>query len=280
MPELPEVEYTRRLLRPAMEGARFVRVTAHRPDLRYPFPDDFSRRLQGQRVRALSRRAKYLLAELESGDTLMMHLGMSGSFRVLTNGTRTTPGSRYYFQPRTLETHDHVVFEMSSGSTVVFNDPRRFGFMKLLEHGAGDWTAGVIGLEPLDRSFTADALARALHRRKTSLKVALLDQRVVAGLGNIYACEALHRAALSPKRKASTIVARSGAPTGKCEALVMAIKDTLRDAIAHRHRPSGPDRFRVYDREGQACPRRNCRGVIRRITQAGRSTFFCPVCQT
>ena len=264
VPELPEVEYTRRLLRPALEGARFVRVTTRRADLRYPFPQDFGARLEGQVVSALTRRAKYLVAELSSGDLLVMHLGMSGSFRVE--------------RAADLDVHDHVVFEMSSGKIVVFNDPRRFGFMRIVD-GLPDWTGGAIGPEPLDRRFTPDVLSRALHRRKTTLKAALLDQRVVAGLGNIYVCEALYRARLAPRRKASTVVTRSGAPTPKAGLLVAAIKETLRDAIAHQHRPSGPDRFLVYDREGERCPRRGCPGTITRIAQSGRSTFFCPVCQ-
>lgn len=267
MPELPEVEYTRRLLRPALEGARFRRVLTRRANLRYPFPGDFVSRLEGQTVRALTRRAKYLVAELSSGDLLVMHLGMSGWFRV-----EKKPD---------FDKHDHVVFEMSSGKTAVFNDPRRFGFMRIIPQppASGDWTAGALGPEPLDRRFTPETLARALHRRKTTLKAALLDQRIVAGLGNIYVCEALHRARLSPKRTASTIVTRTGAPTPKTELLVTAIKETLRDAIAHQHRPSGSDRFLVYDREGERCPRRGCRGTIARIVQGGRSTFFCPACQ-
>ena len=217
-------------------------------------------------MRALTRRAKYLVAELSSGDLLVMHLGMSGWFRVEKNPD--------------LEKHDHVVFEMSSGKTAVFNDPRRFGFMRIIPGSpSADWTAGALGPEPLDRRFTPETLARALHRKKTTLKAALLDQRVVAGLGNIYVCEALHRARLSPRRKASTIVARSGAPTPKTDALVTAIKVTLRDAIAHQHRPSGADRFLVYDREGERCPRRGCGGAIARIIQGGRSTFYCPTCQ-
>jgi formamidopyrimidine-DNA glycosylase len=260
VPELPEVEYTRRLLRPALEGARFEQVILRRAGLRYAFPTDFADRLEGQTVRALTRRAKYLLAELSSGDLLVMHLGMSGSFRTVRS-VRLQPD---------LDKHDHVVFEMSSGKTAIFNDPRRFGFMKIIEP-TPDWTAGALGPEPLGRAFTAEALARALHRRKTTLKAALLDQKVVAGLGNIYVCEALHRARLSPKRRAST----SGT-----EALVAAIKDTLRDAIRHQHRPSGPDRFLVYDREGERCLRRSCRGIITRIVQGGRSTFYCPKCQS
>jgi formamidopyrimidine-DNA glycosylase len=270
VPELPEVEYIRRQLHRAMAGARIERVLARRPDLRYPFQPDFVARLEGQKVSAVRRRAKYLLVDLESGDVLMMHLGMSGSFSV----ARTKDA-----QPPTL--HDHVVFGMSSGSTVVFNDPRRFGFMKIVEAGdvPGDVALAAIGPEPLSGGFTAAALARSLAKRKTSLKSALLDQRVVAGLGNIYVVEALHRARLSPKRRASTLVTKSGEARPPLHDVVDAIRVTLKDAIANSHRVDGEDRFRVYDREGQRCPRRGCSGVIRRIVQAGRSTFFCPVCQ-
>jgi formamidopyrimidine-DNA glycosylase len=270
VPELPEVEYVRRLLRPAMEGARIERVLARRPDLRYPLGSDFVGRLEGQTVRALTRRAKYLVAELSSGESLVMHLGMSGWFRVVRAARAR------------LEVHDHVVFEMSSGAAVVFNDPRRFGFMKVMtaDVRTADRALGTLGPEPLDRRFTADTLAWAVKRKKaTSLKTALLDQRVVAGLGNIYVCEALHRARLSPRRKASTLFARSGGSTPGAVLLVDAIKATLKDAIANRHRAGGDDRFRVYDREGRRCPRRGCTGTIGRIVQAGRSTFFCPVCQ-
>ena len=249
------------MLQRAMAGARIERLIIRRPKLRYAFQDDFAARVEGQTVRRVRRRAKYLLAELGSGDRLLMHLGMSGWFRV----TRGEPD---------LETHDHVVFEMSTGRTVVFNDPRRFGFMQLVS-GA----PALLGPEPLDRAFDGATLAAALARRRTPLKAALLDQRIVAGLGNIYACEALHRAALSPARRASTLATRGGRSTDKAEALVLAIKATLRDAIAHHHRVSGEDRFLVYDREGARCPRRGCRGTITRIVQAGRSTFYCRVCQ-
>jgi formamidopyrimidine-DNA glycosylase len=266
------------MLRPAMERARFLRVILRRANLRYAFPPDFAARLEGQTVDTLTRRAKYLVAELSSGDLLVMHLGMSGWFKV--EGPARTGGSI------DVDKHDHVIFEMSSGRTVVFNDPRRFGFMKIIDAppkagASADWTGGNIGPEPLDRRFTAGTLARALHGKKTTLKAALLDQRVVAGLGNIYVCEALHRARLSPKRRASTIVAGRLAPvpTVATEALVEAIKATLRDAIQRRHRPSGADRFLVYDREGERCPRRRCSGTIKRIVQGGRSTFYCPVCQ-
>jgi formamidopyrimidine-DNA glycosylase len=267
VPELPEVEFTRRQLLSTIEGARIERVLARRPNLRYPLPSDFVSRLEGRTVRALRRRAKYLLAELSSGDTLLMHLGMSGSFRVR--------------RAEALGTHDHIVFEMSSGAAVVFNDPRRFGFMRILAAEAihGDAALGGLGPEPLDRGFNATVLAQALRNRKTSLKAALSDQRIVAGLGNIYVCEALHRARLSPKRRASTLVTRPGAPRRGMSALVKAIRSVLEEAIARSHRLEGEDRFRVYDREGRRCPRRGCPGVIKRIAQTGRSTFFCPVCQ-
>jgi formamidopyrimidine-DNA glycosylase len=269
VPELPEVEYTRRQLRRAMQGARIDRVLARRRDLRDPIPADLAVRLQGTTVRAITRRAKYLVVEVSSGELLLMHLGMSGSFRTLRH-----PGEA-------LEAHDHVVFEMSNGSTVVFNDPRRFGLMRIIDAGGlpADVVMGALGPEPLDRRFTAAVLADALRTRKTSLKAALSDQRVVAGLGNIYVCEALHRARLSPIRRASTLVTKSGAPRPAARRLVDAIKDTLKDAITRSHRPGGEDRFRVYDREGQRCPRRGCPGVVRRTLQSGRSTFFCPVCQ-
>jgi formamidopyrimidine-DNA glycosylase len=265
MPELPEVELVRLELRPVMEGARFESVLLNRPDLRRAFPPDFAARLEGHSVRAIHRRGKYLLAELSSDDVLVMHLGMSGSFRV---ARAHEPDDR----------HDHVVFRMSSGALVVFNDPRRFGFMDIVSRAAlGERRgAGALGPEPLSEAFDAAALARACRGKKTSLKAALSDQRVVAGLGNIYVVEALHRAHLSPQRRASTIATRSGLPRDGAIRLAGAIKKVLQDAIAGKY-----DRgFRVYDREGQRCPTRGCRGVIRRIAQSGRSTFFCPICQT
>ena len=269
MPELPEVESARQQLRRVMEGARFERVLARRPDLRYPLPADFTAQLEGQTVRAIARRAKYLLVELSSGGLLVMHLGMSGSFRVMRKGAGE------------FATHDHVVFEMSSGAVVIFNDPRRFGFMQLVAPSdvPGAPMLRALGPEPLSRTFNANLLAQALKKKKTSLKAALSDQRVVSGLGNIYVCEALHRARLSPRRHASTLVTRSGAPRPELGRLVEAIRVVLKDAIAGSRRPDIGDRFRVYDREGRRCPRRGCPGVIKRIVQVGRSTFFCPVCQ-
>jgi formamidopyrimidine-DNA glycosylase len=292
MPELPEVETVRRGLAPAMEGARFEAVVAHRGDLRWPLPADFVQRLQGQTVTGLGRRAKYLLADLSSGDVLLMHLGMSGSFRVMRDGKAATPGV-YYHERSNFGAHDHVVFRMSSGATVAFNDPRRFGCMKLIPRTKLDDEPllRALGPEPLGNAFDAAMLARACRGKRTSIKAALLDQRIVAGLGNIYVCEGLHRARISPKRAASTLATRSGAPQPRTEALVESIRAVLNDAIAaggsslrdHR-RTSGElgmfqHNFRVYDREGERCPTRGCNGTIRRIVQTGRSTFFCPVCQ-
>jgi formamidopyrimidine-DNA glycosylase len=266
VPELPEVEYTRRRLQRSMAGARIDRVIVRRPRLRYALPADFVARLEGQTVRAVERRAKYLLVELSSGDRLLMHLGMSGWFHV---------------RRRDLEPHDHVVFQMSNGKMVAFNDPRRFGFMNLLNPGehATHKPLARLGPEPLAKTFDAAALARALARRKASLKVALSDQRVVGGLGNIYVVEALHRARLSPKRSASTLITRGGAPRPAVFRLVEAIREVLMEAIGRQGRPGDGSRFRVYDRAGERCPRRGCGGTIRRITQGGRSTYYCPVCQ-
>ena len=252
-----------------MAGARIDDVILRRANLRYEFPHDFKRRLEGQTVPAVLRRAKYLLVELGSGDVLVMHLGMSGSFRV---SRHVTP----------FDVHDHVVFEMSNGASVIFNDPRRFGFMTLLAPGELDAhaTLGRLGPEPLARTFDVGALARELRRRKTSLKITLLDQRVIAGLGNIYVVEALHRARLSPKRRASTLVTATGEPRPGLHELVAAIREVLRTAIRNQYRTGSKDPFLVYDHEGERCPRRGCAGTIKKIVQGGRSTFYCPVCQS
>jgi formamidopyrimidine-DNA glycosylase len=271
MPELPEVESVRRLLEPAMKGARFRRVILNRPNLRIPFPDRFVERVRGKTVEAVARRGKYLVVGLSSGEALVMHLGMSGWFHVERIGTRS----------READPHDHVIFMMSSGKMVVFNDPRRFGFMDLAQAGRlGDYRPlRAMGPEPLSPEFTADTLARACKGRKVSLKVALLDQRVVGGLGNIYASEALHHAGLSPRAAAATIATATGAPKPLAGDLAKAIKAVLTSAIRRRETPYGSARFRVYEREGQPCPRKECDGTIKRIWQAGRSTFYCPACQ-
>jgi formamidopyrimidine-DNA glycosylase len=272
MPELPEVESVRLQLEPVMRGARFERVIVRRPDLRGPFPRRFAARLTGETVQALTRRAKYLLGELSSGDTLLMHLGMTGSFRVDPPDGATSER----------DAHDHVVFEMSNGAVITFNDPRRFGVMDLLSPAgrARHRVLSTLGPEPVSDEFNATALAGAFKGKKTSLKVALLDQRVVAGLGNIYVSEALHLAGLSPLRKASTLATASGQPRPAAVRLVAAIKQVIAQAIERKRRPAyRARRFRVYDREAEPCLTRSCTGAIRRRTQAGRSTFYCPVCQ-
>jgi formamidopyrimidine-DNA glycosylase len=279
VPELPEVETVRRGLLPAMEGARFVKVEARRPDLRFALSRNFAKRLEGTTVRALNRRAKYLLADLSSGEVLLMHLGMSGSFRVDKASGQAT--------------HDHIVFTMSSGAAITYNDPRRFGFMKIIppQQLATDPLLRWIGPEPLEPAFNAAVLAAACKGRKTSVKAALLDQRLVAGLGNIYVCEALYRAHISPKRPASVLASRSGEVNERAIRLAAAIKAVLNEAIAaggssiSDHRRTDGElgyfqhSFRVYDREGERCRSPRCPGTVKRIVQSARSSFYCPVCQ-
>jgi formamidopyrimidine-DNA glycosylase len=277
MPELPEVEAVRRRLEPAMRGARITHVLLKRKNLRRPFPRAFVSRLEGRRIRSVDRRGKYLLVALDSGETLLMHLGMSGSFRINRGSKRKRPISTV--EP-VGDVHDHVVFNLSNRVMVTFNDPRRFGVMDLIGDGlASHPVFAAMGPEPLGASFGAAALARALTGKRVALKVALLDQRVVAGLGNIYASEALHLAGLSPLRRSSLLVAAAGGPTPGAVRLAAAIKTVLREAIARGERPDRGGRFRVYEREGQPCRTLGCRGTIRRISQAGRSTFYCPACQ-
>ncbi len=292
MPELPEVETVRRGLAPAMEGARFDKVEAHRRDLRWPLPRDFVARLEGKSVTGLGRRAKYLLADLSSGDVLLMHLGMSGSFRVARDGHENTPGAFQHDRSQA-RAHDHVVFHMSSGARISFNDPRRFGSMKIVPRAKLEQEKLLrdLGPEPLGNAFDAAMLARACAGKNTSLKAALSDQKVVAGLGNIYVCEALSRARLSPRRRASSIADRAGRPNERAQNLVAAIKSVLHEAIEaggsslRDHRRTDGElgdfqhSFRVYDREGEHCPTPGCKGKIRRIVQAGRSTFYCAACQ-
>jgi formamidopyrimidine-DNA glycosylase len=292
MPELPEVETVRRGLQPVMEGERIVKAEARRKDLRFPFQKDFVARLTGQTVTSLGRRAKYLMADLASGDVLLMHLGMSGSFRVVEDEDTKTPGKFYH--PRSGDrAHDHVVFHMSSGAAIVFNDPRRFGYMKIIARRALDDEPLLSGLgpEPLGNEFDAAMLARSCANKKTSLKAALLDQRVVAGLGNIYVCEALFRSHLSPRRLAATLATKKAEPTDHAKRLVDAIHAVLNQAIKaggsslRDHRQTSGElgyfqhSFQVYDREGEKCQTDGCSGIVRRFTQNGRSTFWCPKCQ-
>ncbi|MDE2579690.1 MAG: bifunctional DNA-formamidopyrimidine glycosylase/DNA-(apurinic or apyrimidinic site) lyase [Hyphomicrobiales bacterium] len=283
MPELPEVETTRRGLIPALERARIARVELRRKDLRFPFQPDFADRLAGRRVEKLERRAKYLVARLDSGDALVAHLGMSGSFRIEGGA----PLAGLYYETARLAAHDHVLLHLEGGASVIYNDPRRFGFMfvERLEQLAAHPRFSGIGLEPLEPPLTGAALRKRIGASRAPLKAALLDQRLIAGLGNIYVCEALHRARLSPDRR--------GADLGKAEAATLArsIRAVLQEAIAAGGSTlrdfSGADgkpgyfqhRFRVYDREGAPCATRGCKGLVQRATHAGRSTFFCPSCQ-
>jgi formamidopyrimidine-DNA glycosylase len=302
MPELPEVETVRRGLAPVLEGAVIERVELRRPDLRFPFPKRFAARLKGRRVTALRRRAKYLLAELDDRAVMLVHLGMSGSFRIETehagaeravSAERAVGGhSLYYGRPKDLA-HDHVVFHLRGGPRLVYNDPRRFGFMLLLgpdELEAHPLLVG-LGMEPIGNALSAEELAARLAGRSAPLKALLSDQRVIAGLGNIYASEALWRAKLSPRRAAGSLVRANGKPTERLARLVEAVRSVIADAVdaggsslRDYVRADGTlgrfqHRFAVYDREGRHCPRRGCSGIIRRIVQSGRSTYYCPVCQ-
>ena len=254
-----------------MLGSRFRRVIVNRPNLRIPFPQQFIERLRGKTVQAVARRGKYLTLALSSGETLVMHLGMSGWFHVARIGDRS----------REPDPHDHVAFMMSSGHTVLYNDPRRFGFMDLAgRNQLGDYPSlKVMGPEPLSPEFNAASLACACRRRNIPIKVALLDQAVVAGLGNIYASEALHHAGMSPLRKASTLATATGAPKETARRLAASIKAVLTSAIRRRESPYGSARFKVYERDGELCLRKGCGGTIKKMQQAGRSTFYCSNCQ-
>jgi formamidopyrimidine-DNA glycosylase len=292
MPELPEVETVRRGLQPVMEGSKIVKAEVRRKDLRFAFQKDFVARLEGQTVTGLGRRAKYLMADLGSGDVLLMHLGMSGSFRVIEDEDQQVPGK--FHHPRAEDrAHDHVVFHMSSGASVIFNDPRRFGYMKIIARNALEDEPLLKGLgpEPLGNEFDAAMLARSCANKKTSLKAALLDQRVVAGLGNIYVCEALFRSQLSPRRLAATLATKKAEPTDHAKRLVTSIHAVLNQAIKaggsslRDHRQTSGElgyfqhSFQVYDREGEKCQTKGCSGIVKRFTQNGRSTFWCPKCQ-
>ena len=288
MPELPEVETVRMGLAPVLENHRLVKVEARRGDLRVPFPKDFAKRLTGRRVRRLWRRAKYLLAELDRGETLVIHLGMSGRMAVYTHGRERKLG-QYVYEAALFAAgsgkHDHVVFETDAPARIVFTDHRRFGLMTLVDTAAldDDKLFKGLGIEPLSREFDAAWLARVLTGKKTPIKSALLDQRVIAGLGNIYVCEALFRARVSPKRLAGKV------RTSAVAALAEAVKAVLKDAIAaggsslrDYKKADGnlgdfQHHFAVYGREGEVCPA--CGGSVKRIVQAGRSTFWCPKCQ-
>lgn len=290
MPELPEVETVCAGLAPAMEGYRLTHVETRRGDLRTPFPHDFVARTQGRKIRKVRRRAKYILADLDSGETLVIHLGMSGRMSVYANGKKRKLGNYVYdMAPDGAGTgkHDHVVFETDAPARIVFNDHRRFGLMALVDTKTleDDKLFRNVGVEPLSDAFDAAYLAKALEGKKTPIKSALLDQRLIAGLGNIYVSEALFRSHISPKRLAGSIKRERIAP------LVTAIKKVLKDAIAkggstlrdHAQATGDPGNFQhhflVYDREGLPCTL-DCKGTVKRIVQAGRSTFYCPKCQS
>ncbi len=284
MPELPEVETVRRGLAPALVGRRIANAKACRPDLRFPFPPRFAARLKGRRVDALERRAKYLLAHLDDGHVWVTHLGMTGRWSII--GAKRQPGDFYYSEPPD-PTHTHVVVEMEEGPRLEFNDPRRFGYMDLIPESALETHAyfKALGPEPLGNEFHEPYLKRAFAGKKTSVKAALLDQRVIAGLGNIYVVEALHRAGIAPTKPAGRI----SAP--RLDKLFHAIRIVLEEAIeaggstisdyasADGAQGGFQHRFAVYDREGEPCPKRECGGTIVRAVHGGRSSFWCPRCQ-
>ena len=291
MPELPEVETVRRGLAPVFVGATIERVEQRRADLRFPFPAGFVERLTGRTVLNLERRAKYLVARLDGGEALIMHLGMSGSFRIETEGEATIPG--VFHRPRSvLGAHDHVVFALLNDAAIVYNDPRRFGFMLLAD---ADLSAHPLfrhlGVEPLGPDLNGETLARLFAGKATPLKAALLDQTLIAGLGNIYVCEALYRAGLSPRRAAGTLVRRAGSPPARAVRLAAVIRQVLEEAVEaggsslRDHRQTDgtlgyfQHRFKVYGRTDDPCSDTKCAGVIQRIVQNGRSTFFCGSCQ-
>lgn len=296
MPELPEVETVKRGLAPVMEGAKLEKVNQNRADLRFPFPADFVAKLQGKQIDALSRRSKYLLCDISSGDVLIMHLGMSGSFRIEIAENNEAPGVFAHARNKD-EKHDHVVFHLKTKThkpaRVVYNDPRRFGFMDLVPRRelAEHPYFRNLGLEPLGNALSGATLARLFAGRKTNLKAVLLNQKFIAGLGNIYVCEALWRSGLNPEKEAGCLVTKSGRPTKKADLLAQNIRATLEEAIAaggsslRDHRQTDgtlgyfQHSFAVYDREGEPCSKETCSGAVERIVQSNRSTFLCPKCQ-
>jgi formamidopyrimidine-DNA glycosylase len=294
MPELPEVETVRSGLEPVLTGRSFVRVEQRRPDLRFPLPERFAQRLTGRRVLRVDRRAKYILVHLDHDEVLAMHLGMTGRLIVSNGGGESdlTLGQYVHAHGKDAK-HDHLVFTMSGGAVVTYNDARRFGYMTLIPERAlaSDAFFAGLGVEPLSDGLSGAYLAQRARGRKTDLKAFLMDQRIVAGLGNIYVCEALFRAGLSPSKPAARLATRSGRPTPAAERLAAEIKAVLKDAIRaggstlrDYNRADGTsglfqNEFSVYGREGEACVRPGCRGTVRRKVQGGRSTFYCGVCQ-
>lgn len=293
MPELPEVETVRLGLAPVLVGNSFASVEQRRGDLRFPLPKHFAARLQGRKVDALDRRAKYLLARLDDGEVLVMHLGMTGRLSIdHANGKSLDLGEFADEQKRT-PNHEHIVFHLADGTAIRYSDTRRFGLMDLIASEALPAHALFkgLGVEPLSAEFTPDWLAAKLKGKATSIKAALIDQRLIAGIGNIYACEALFRAGISPLKLAGSLATKTGKPTAKTKALVPGIKAVLDDAIqaggssfrdykqADGSLGEFQHRFKVYGRKGKPCAKKGCGGTVRRIVQGGRSTFYCPTCQ-
>ena len=290
MPELPEVETVVRGLQPTVEGRRFIYVETRRADLRIPFPEDFENRLTGRRVKRLWRRAKYIMADLDGGETLVIHLGMSGRITVYAKGNGRGLGAFHHDLAGGeigRGKHDHVVFDTDAPARIVFTDHRRFGLMTIVETASLESHKLFVslGAEPLSSQFDGEYLKGALRSKKTPIKSALLDQRVIAGLGNIYVCEALWRSRISPKRQAARVKAVH------IDVLVPSIKQVLREAVRaggsslRDYRQANGELgyfqkvFAAYDREGEPCTRQNCHGTIKRVVQSGRSTFYCPTCQ-
>ena len=293
MPELPEVETVRLGLAPVLVGNSFASVEQRRGDLRFPLPKHFAERLRGRTVDALDRRAKYLLARLDDGEVLVMHLGMTGRFSIDTANGKSIELGEFEDEQKPAPKHEHIVFHLADGTAVRYSDTRRFGLMDLIP--GATLTAHALfkglGIEPLGPDFTAHWLASRLKGKATSIKAALIDQRLIAGIGNIYACEALYRAGISPMRLAGTLATKAGKPTKTIEALVKAVKAVLGEAIkaggsslrdyvrADGRLGRFQHSFKVYGREGKPCRKKGCRGTVRRIVQSGRSTFYCPNCQ-
>lgn len=292
MPELPEVETVRRGLEPWVQGARIEKVTLRRKDLRFPFPKGMATKLEGATIESVGRRAKYLLFRLDSGLTLLSHLGMTGSYRF---EGRTFKEPSRYFEPDQDEKHDHLSMALIHPEhgplTLIYNDARRFGFMDLFKNEAESPFLEGLGPEPLGNEFSAAHMSQRFRGKKAPMKTALLDQRVVAGLGNIYVSEALHRAHIRPTTEARKLVLKSGAPSKRLEDLADAVRLVLLEAVDaggstlrdFRDADGGSGyfqhRFAVYDREGKPCPTPLCTGTIKRIVQSGRSSYYCPVCQ-
>jgi formamidopyrimidine-DNA glycosylase len=295
MPELPEVETVKRGLQPVMEGSTILAVDQNRPDLRFPFPEQFAKRLTGRHIVALERRAKYLIAHLDDGLGLISHLGMSGSYRIEHEDGSNMPGAFHHDRSKNAA-HDHVVLHLDTKDgkrRIIYNDPRRFGFMLFSEPGKLNAHPLIkdLGTEPTGNRLDGSLLAKLFANKAAPLKAALLDQKLIAGLGNIYVCEALWRAELSPSRMAGSISGENGTATDMSRRLATSIRSVIGDAINaggsslkdYRQADGAlgyfQHSFSVYDREGQPCPRKGCHGTVTRMVQSGRSTFYCPVCQ-